>query len=370
MLIGISLWNLRRHAGWGSRVLLAVAVLATGGLSALGVIGWLQYVPPGEQPEFVYGGERGGLKFGTCDVSIPKRHDVGQMESPSLLRVEFRADPEKHVKVLVTEEVPEKVFYDRLHDCVAASGKRQAFVFIHGYNVSFDDAVRRTAQLSFDLKFDGAPICYSWPSQAEYLSYSTDEDNVVWTESDLQRFLLGVKGHSGAARIHLVAHSMGNRALTAVLKTLSRDVEHSQPLFDEVVLTAPDVDADHFRRDLAPAIVRTARRVTLYASSNDEALALSTRFHGGNPRAGESGKNIVVLPGIDTIDVSQVDTSLLGHSYYGDNTTVLADLFHLIQFARTPEQRVWLRPQPFADTRYWVFLADRIGERELPAERR
>jgi hypothetical protein len=46
-------------------------------------------------------------------------------------------------------------------------------------------------------------------------------------------------------------------------------------------------------------------------------------FHGGHPRAGESGENIVVLPNIDTIDVSAVDTSLMGHTYYGDNTTVL-----------------------------------------------
>ena len=77
-----------------------------------------------------------------------------------------------------------------------------------------------------------------------------------------------------------------------------------------------------------------------------------------------------MLPGIDTIDVSQVDTSFVGHSYYGDNITVLADMFHLIHFARTPDQRTWLRPQPFDDLRYWVFLTDRIGERELPAERR
>ena len=53
--------------------------------------------------------------------------------------------------------------------------------------------------------------------------------------------------------------------------------------------------------------MKTADRVTLYASSSDEALALSKQVH-GYPRAGESGDQLVVVPGIDTIDVSAVNT--------------------------------------------------------------
>ncbi len=361
--VGIAFLNLRAGSARTLKGLLVIAVLATCGLSGWTVVRWLQYVPLEDRPQMAYGGARGELKFGTCEVSIPKHHQIGQLEAPSLLRVEFQTDPEKHVAVLETEELPEKRFYERLRQRVLDSSAKQAFVFVHGYNVSFDDAVRRTAQLAFDLKFDGAPICYSWPSQAEYLGYSTDEDNVIWTESDLERFLLGIQSSSGAERIHLIAHSMGNRALTSVLRSFSRDLEDGQPLFDEVVLTAPDVDADHFRRNLAPAIVKTARRVTLYASSNDDALAMSKKFHGGHPRAGESGENIVVMPEIDTIDVSAVDTSLVGHSYYGDNTTVLDDLFHLVQQGLAPEDRCWLAPQPFEDMRYWVFLSERMGGR-------
>lgn len=368
--VGIAVLNFRSGAGRVSRLLLLVGILATCGLGGWTTVRWLQYVPLSEQPNFVYGGARGELKFGTCEVSIPKDHQVGRVEAPSLMRLEFQADPEKHVKLLAVDELPEQQFFDRLRQRVSDSAVKQAFVFVHGYNVSFDDAVRRTAQLAFDLNFDGAPICYSWPSQAEYLGYSTDEGNVIWTESDLERFLLEILNRSGAERIHLIAHSMGNRALTEVLQRMSWGMESDEPLFDEVVLTAPDVDADHFRRDLVPDIVKTARRVTLYASSNDEALAVSKKLHGGHPRAGESGENIVVLPEIDTIDVSAVDTSFVGHSYYGDNTTVLADLYHLIHYSRAPAERVWLKPQPFEDTNYWVFLTDRIGNRPPAQQRR
>ena len=225
---------------------------------------------------------------------------------------------------------------------------------MHGYNVSFEDAARRTAQIAYDLKFDGAPIFFSWPSQAGILEYTVDETNVSWAAPHLLRFLTEVAEQSGAERIHLIAHSMGNRALTSALRDLSLMQKSDKPMFDEVVLTAPDIDADTFVNDIAPAVVKTARRVTLYSSSNDEALMVSKKVH-GYPRAGDSGSQLVVLPGIDTVDVSAVDTSLLGHTYYGDNSTVLADIFELLNASKPADQRHWLRPERLGLLKYWVF---------------
>jgi esterase/lipase superfamily enzyme len=125
-------------------------------------------------------------------------------------------------------------------------------------------------------------------------------------------------------------------------------------MFNEVVLTAPDIDAEVFINDIAPAVVKTARRVTLYASSNDEALIISKKVH-GYPRAGDSGSQLVVVPGIDTVDVSAVDTSLLGHNYYGDNSSVLTDIFELLNDSKPADQRQWLRAERSGLLKYWVF---------------
>ena len=57
---------------------------------------------------------------------------------------------------------------DRLREEVRDSRRKEAFVFIHGYNVAFDDAIYRTAQIAYDLSFDGPPILYSWPSRASW----------------------------------------------------------------------------------------------------------------------------------------------------------------------------------------------------------
>lgn len=301
-----------------------------------------------------YGNERGDVQVGTCEVSIPKYHETGVVERPSIFRLEFNEDPRKHVVLLdVQQETPDD-FYAALKAKVASSPQDEAFVFVHGYNVTFEDAARRTAQLAYDLKFEGAPIFFSWPSQGGLLQYAVDETNVAWAVPHVKDFLVSVARRSGASSIHLIAHSMGNRALTSALLAVAAEVKDEAPLFHEVVLTAPDIDADVFRRDIAPFLTRSARRVTLYASSNDEALALSKRLH-GYARAGESGRQLVVVDGIDTIDVSNVDTSLVGHSYYGSNDTVLADLFYVLTDPRPAAQRRWLEAVPLGQSVYWVF---------------
>ncbi|MGD0653836.1 MAG: alpha/beta hydrolase [Thermoguttaceae bacterium] len=342
------------------RVLAYSCMFATGVLAGLTIYARFQAPLPcdltktSSSTSVSYGPDRGKLELGDCEVSIPKSHEVGELESPSVLRLEFREDPSRHVVLLGVQPEPAERFFTDLRECVGRSSRKSAFVFVHGYNVGFEDAARRTAQIAYDLKFDGAPIFFSWPSQAELLQYAVDETNVTWTVPHLLRFLTDVAEQSGAERIHLIAHSMGNRALTSALRDLSLMHKSSKPMFNEVVLTAPDIDAETFINDIAPAVVKTAQRVTLYASSNDEALIVSKKVH-GYPRAGDSGSQLVVVPGIDTVDVSAVDTSLLGHTYYGDNSSVLTDIFELLNDSKPADQRQWLRAERLGLLKYWVF---------------
>lgn len=302
-----------------------------------------------------YGAERGVLEFGVCEVNVPKQRPQSEVDKPSIFHLDFAEDPLSHVNVLSVRREEPDLFFSQLKSAVNLSPKKDAFVFIHGYNVGFQDAARRTAQIAADLKFDGAPILYSWPSQDGLLSYLVDETNVVWSVPHLKAFLTEIAKKSSAKSVHLIAHSMGNRALTAALREMHFELDAKCPKFQQVVLAAPDVDAEVFRRDLAPAMLKTAQRVTLYASSDDEALAVSKKVH-GYARAGESGDNLVVLPGMDTIDVSNVENSMLGHSYYGDNRSVLADLFELLLENKPPNQRQWLQAMGEGAGRYWSFV--------------
>jgi esterase/lipase superfamily enzyme len=257
------------------------------------------------------------------------------VESPSILRLEVRPDASKHVVLQSVEPLADDAFYSQLQDAVKASPRRELLVFIHGFNVSFDDAVRRTAQIAFDLKFSGAPVCYSWPSQGGILKYTVDETNAAWTVPHLKQFLLSIVGRTGAESINLIAHSMGNRALTSALRDVALEMRERKALFNQVILAA------------------TARQFTLYASSDDQALRASRKVH-GYPRAGDSGDDLVVVNGIQTIDVSGIDTSFLGHSYYASNDAILADLHELVHGAMPAARRSLLSPAVRDGLPYWV----------------
>jgi esterase/lipase superfamily enzyme len=241
-------------------------------------------------PATFYSSQRspdGALALGTCNVSIPRDHRVGELESPKWWKLQFREDPNRDVVLLGIIPHSDSQFYSELASDVSATREKKAFVFVHGYDVTFEDAARRTAQLAYDLKFQGAPIFYSWPSRGTLIGYSADEATIEWVRPHLKQFLQELATRSNATSIYLIAHSMGNRALTGALEAIATEARSKPvPHFREVILAAPDIDAGVFRQ-LAAVIETAADRVTLYASSNDNALALSKHFH-DYARAGES----------------------------------------------------------------------------------
>ena len=355
--------GIQRRWTWGLAAVALTATVLLGGNWA-----YQQYKPAGglAELELRYGNQRGELQLGTCDVSIPWTHTVGEIERPSILRLEVREDVRKHIVLQRIERKPDDAFFEQLRDRVQTADRSEVFVFVHGYNVTFEGAAQRTAQIAYDVNFAGAPIFFSWPSQGGLLKYTVDENNVEWAVPHLRQFLLDIVQRSGAQSVNLIAHSMGNRALTAALRELQLQLRNETELFNQIILAAPDVDAEIFRRDLAPALVRTARHVTLYASSNDQALAASKTVH-GYARAGESGADLVVLPGIETVDVSALDTSLLGHSYYGSSNPILLDIGQLIDRALPAAERRWLLPRPYGNLTYWVFAKmSETATRDMP----
>lgn len=294
----------------------------------------------------------GKLHYGECLISIPKVHKVGGLESPSIWRLEFRPDPNKHVVLLETKSEEEAEFVARVAEAVTKSETREAFVFLHGYNVSFENAARRTGQLAFDLNFVGAPILYSWPSNGKFADYPKDEADAIWSAPHFERFLQLLGQTSGASRIHVIAHSMGNRVACDALKGLSREVAPGVA-FQQVMLAAPDVDADTFA-ELSAALKKVAHRVTLYGSSNDLALKASKVLH-GNRRAGEGGAAMLILPDVDSVDASSISTDFLAHSYFSDSWPLLADIRELMVSDHAPEARPGLDEVVRGEGRFFAF---------------
>jgi len=288
-------------------------------------------------------------------VSIPRNHKIATLDEPSIWKFEFRADPKRHIKIISAIEDSYQSFYDEVSKRVASSQRKEVFVFIHGYNVSFEDAIHRTAQLAQDLKFDGVPIAYSWPSAASYEMYGADESTIEWTAPHLRWFLEDLAKRSGATTINLIAHSMGNRALTTALRSIMVEPRGAPlPHFRQIVMAAPDIDAGVFSQ-LAVALQGVGDRITIYASSRDRAILASQKFH-RYPRVGEAGSKITVIPHVDTIDASAVETDFAEHSYFGDSRSILFDLFEIFKSNLPPDERFGLSSISRGTKRYWVVL--------------
>ena len=307
----------------------------------------------------VYGAEKGDrTRYGVCHVSIPKSHKMGTLETRSWIMSWKAPNPKKHIILQNTTEYESPRFYETLRSDLKKASSNELFIFVHGFANSFSDAARRTGQLSHDLGYQGVPVMYSWPSKGEISEsdYHYDDTNARWTILYLQSFLREIAANTGAERINLVAHSMGNDIVGNAIAHLGEGVpDHDEPIFNDVVLTAPDVDVSIFRDQLVPAMKRHSKRLTLYASSNDRALAYSKLIHGGLRMAGDTFPEIVVSESLDSVDVSAVDTYFfsMGHSYFGSNRTIISDLFLLFQ--GSPPLKRNLLPRPRNDPKSWVF---------------
>jgi esterase/lipase superfamily enzyme len=307
---------------------------------------------------FAFGVERsdpGRLTWGTCVVSLPKNRKIGSL--PGVGVSTRQENPHRHVVLMRLDHLPKDIFVKTLQTSVSAARKKELLVFVHGFNVTFENAARRTAQLAVDLEFEGVPVFYSWPAQGELsrAKYRMDQKNALWTIPRLESFLMELADRSGATAIHLIAHSMGSDALTQALGRISLKNPGRLPMFTDVILTAPDIDRANFL-DLAAEFKTASRRFTLYASSRDKALQYANQVN-RFPRAGDIGAGIVFVPGVETIDVSSVDESVVGHFYYASNQPVIVDMKALVNEGKTAGHRSSLESRESGGNTYWRLKA-------------
>ena len=260
--------------------------------------------------------------------------------------------PEGKVELSSLTPAEEAPFFDDLNSLLDRSPQKDVLLFVHGFNVNFSSSITRAAQIANELPFNGAIISYSWPSQGGVEKYLLDGQVADASVEPMARFLESlVNSVPQGTKINIMVHSMGNRV---VMRALNRLPEHfaSEKPFQNVILAAPDVGVSEFI-ELAPAIIAQSNRVTLYSGSGDVALVASEAVN--QERTAGDSREPLVMEGIETIDVSAVDTSFMSHSYYGSNRAVLSDLFSLIKQDSAAADRKWLLSKDHHGNNYWAF---------------
>jgi esterase/lipase superfamily enzyme len=217
--------------------------------------------------------------------------------------------------------------------------------------VSFEDAAIRAAQIGYDLKVPGATAFFAWPSRGNVAAYPADEATIEASERAITDFLVDFVTNCGAEKVHVIAHSMGNRGLLRALQRIATDAEtRGKVKFGQIFLAAPDVDRDLFV-DLARLYPEHSERTTLYASDGDLAVHASATLHGG-PRAGYF-RPYTVTAGVDTVAVPDFDIDLLGHGYFSQAEALLHDMFDLMRLDAAPGKRQRITPTVDGSVSFW-----------------
>ena len=196
-------------------------------------------------------------------------------------------------------------------------------------------------------------------SESVRLAYSQDEEAAEKSIQHLMvlmRDLLAKKASSGG-KLHVIAHSMGNRVLLRALHNLEHSgAETPNTQIDTVILAAADVDAMDFKLCRA-ALLKSSKRISYYFSASDGALALSRALHKTRP----TGLNPVFdPPAIDTISAQGLTSifNSLGHVYAMQSEKMLTDIQYSLAGltpARRPPPKSQVVDSSNQQNYYWRF---------------
>lgn len=286
------------------------------------------------------------LNFGVCKVNVPKNHDVGEINFTS----DNRQSSNDYFKILSAKAFDENELIKTLK-----LTNRPALIFVHGFNVRYQDAVLRAAQIAYDLKYQGPVILFSWPAGARdklfeqrliSKTYSRNLDNAGQSVEFFKNFLL--KLYKNNIEINLIVHSMGHQIVLPALAQINQ--QNANEIFiNNLVLNAPDFEVSQFK-NLTKNLKQISHNTTLYCSYNDKAIFVSQTFNNSD-RLGACAFS----EDFDTINVGLVDDDSLGlgHSYYSSRP-ILTDIFQ--NFLGIPvEKRLFIiKSEPNSTQKYFL----------------
>lgn len=293
--------------------------------------------------------------LGRCIVNVPKGHVPGETGSAWWIRL-VKGDDRLHVVSI--EPLPN--FWNQINEAMKKPREEgaasEALFFLHGYNVTFEQAAIRTAQLAYDLRIQPAAF-FSWPSRGNIEDYEPDEATIEASFDAVSDFIKRLDNCAldAGATLHVVAHSMGNRALLKALEAVAQGMAGgSKSAIDKLVFAAPDVDARVFMQSLGK-IVPVGKRKTLYTSHRDKAVWLSKSIH-KYARVGLIPP-VAIARGLDTIDATDVDKTFIGHNYVATVRALINDLSLLFKAGLPPKERGGVEPAETPDGhKYWQIL--------------
>lgn len=219
------------------------------------------------------------LNYAEFTIAIPPHHKVGNIEWPN-----GTPDPQTDF-VTVRQRLLTPAEFERQVAARAPGGNRKAGIFVHGYNVNFQEGVFRLAQMVSDADIDGVAVLFAWPSDGKLVGYVADKDAATYSRDGLVHVLKVMTRDRKPGDVTLLGHSMGAWLTVEALRQLRLTGQNATLNRLTVVLASPDIDVDVFRAQMT-VIGPLNPPMTVLVSRDDKALALSGRIAGERQRLG------------------------------------------------------------------------------------
>lgn len=228
------------------------------------------------------------------------------------------------------------------------NAKKEAYVLIHGFNNSMEDAAFVITGLWHFLGRQGVPIIYTWPAG---VGYAYDRESGEFTVYHLKQFLRGLASCGDLKKMHLIAHSRGTDVLMTALRELNIEYKSAgkspgaELKLGNVVLAAADLDLRVAQqRIIAERVPLMAERMTIYSSEKDLALGAAGILFRAGDRVGQIRPEILTdqqKANLETglqfnIIQAKVATTFLGHDYFHSNPAVSSDLILMLRDNKDP----------------------------------
>jgi esterase/lipase superfamily enzyme len=284
-------------------------------------------VPPG----VMFNGERGrGLAFADIAVSIPPDavRKVGEVQWPSSIP----GDPARDFVTLRADRLDLKQAVAAFDKRLEKGSPRHVLLFVHGYNTRFEEAVYRFAQIAHDSGAPVVPVLFTWPSRGKLVQYLYDRESATYSRDALEAVIMAMVKDPNVGSISILAHSMGNFIAVEALRQMVIRNRALSPKIKDIMLAAPDIDVDVFRRQIAEIEASDkSPPVTLFVSQDDHALAVSGELAGNEPRLGaidpyeEPYRTMLEKARVHVVDLSKIKADdSLNHGKFAQSEVVEA----------------------------------------------
>lgn len=274
----------------------------------------------------LFSGERSSTPSMTAiDISIPLEgtRKIGTVQWPKRLP----ANPKTDFAVTAVSQLHSRAEGSKWFHQHLVEG--HAFVFVHGFNNTYEDSVFRLSQIVHDSGIAATPILFTWPSRARLFDYNYDKESTNFSRTALENTIRLLSRDRDVRDITILAHSMGTWLTMEALRQMGIRSGRVDPKVRNVILASPDIDIDVFAKQYVE-MGSPKPKFTIFVSQDDKALAASRFISGGVSRVGainpatEPYRSKLERAGITAIDLTQVETDDgLNHGKFAESPEVV-----------------------------------------------